>query len=69
MDFNLRKRNKRPARYAIWGSIFFLLATLALVALELLNTYQQEEENALRQANGLSQCWPSGWPPASAKLG
>ncbi|MCS3804140.1 diguanylate cyclase (GGDEF)-like protein [Chromobacterium alkanivorans] len=55
MDFNLRKRNKRPARYAIWGSILFLLGTLALVALELLNTYHQEEENALRQANGLSQ--------------
>ena len=26
MDFHLRKRNKRPARYAIWGSILFCSA-------------------------------------------
>ncbi|UTH74514.1 diguanylate cyclase [Chromobacterium sp. IIBBL 290-4] len=45
----------RSARHAKWGAGLFLLVTLGLVALDLVISYRQVENEAGHQASGLSQ--------------
>ncbi|OWY37324.1 hypothetical protein CEK28_17475 [Xenophilus sp. AP218F] len=55
MDIHPPDRSQRSALYAKWGAALFLLASLSLVLLDLAVSYRQQEQEARRQASGLSQ--------------